>query len=116
MFGEGKELCIYCSYLLENQPERLDASGFDWAVRNSSGEALKRTLFFQLNGKRTSECAKRTSCSCVLTSDHLSRMRKPVSVERQLAVTLHYLSDEGRLRKIANTFGIARYTVFHNNS
>ena len=35
-------------------------------------------------------------------------MREPVSVETQLAVTLYYLSDEGRLRKVANAFGLSR--------
>ena len=36
-------------------------------------------------------------------------MHAPVSVETQLAVMLYYLSDEGRLRKVANTFGLSRY-------
>lgn len=35
-------------------------------------------------------------------------MREPVSVETQLAVTLYYLSDEGRLRKVTNAFGLSR--------
>ena len=35
-------------------------------------------------------------------------MRNPVSVETQVAITLYYLSDEGRLRKIANVFGLSR--------
>ena len=35
-------------------------------------------------------------------------MRDPVSVETQLAVMLYYLSDEGRLRKVANAFGLSR--------
>ena len=35
-------------------------------------------------------------------------MRKPVTVESQVAVTLYYLSDEGRLRKVANAFGLSR--------
>ena len=38
-------------------------------------------------------------------------MRQPVSVETQVALTLYYLSDEGRLRKTANSFGLARSTV-----
>ena len=32
-------------------------------------------------------------------------MRAPVSVETQLAITFYYLSDESRLRKVANAFG-----------
>ena len=35
----------------------------------------------------------------------------PVSVEKQVAVTLYYLSDEGRYRKVANAFGLAKCTV-----
>ena len=35
-------------------------------------------------------------------------MHSPISVETQLAVTLYYLSDEGRLRKVANAFGLSR--------
>ena len=33
-----------------------------------------------------------------------TNMRSPVEVERQVALTLYYLSDEGRLRKTANAF------------
>ena len=40
-----------------------------------------------------------------------THLRKPVSVETQVAVTLYYLSDEGRLRKVANAFGLGRSTV-----
>ena len=31
-------------------------------------------------------------------------MRDSVTVETQVAITLYYLSDEGRLRKVANAF------------
>ena len=37
-----------------------------------------------------------------------TNMRSPFEVERQVALTLYYLSDEGRLRKIANAFGLLR--------
>lgn len=40
-----------------------------------------------------------------------TNMRMPVSVEKQVAVTLYYLSDEGRYRKVANAFGLAKCTV-----
>ena len=36
-----------------------------------------------------------------------TNMRSPVSVEKQVALTLYYLSDEGRLRKVANSLGLA---------
>ena len=35
----------------------------------------------------------------------------PVDVETQVACTLYYLSDEGRLRKTANAFGTSRQVV-----
>lgn len=34
-------------------------------------------------------------------------MRSPVDVVKQVALTLYYLSDEGRLRKTANAFGVS---------
>lgn len=40
-----------------------------------------------------------------------TRMRRRISVETQVAVTLYYLSDEGRYRKVANAFGISRSSV-----
>ena len=40
-----------------------------------------------------------------------TNMRSPISVEKQLAVTLYYLSDEGRYLKVANAFGIGKSTV-----
>ncbi|XP_046844789.1 putative nuclease HARBI1 [Xenia sp. Carnegie-2017] len=38
-------------------------------------------------------------------------MRKSVDVVKQVAVTLYYLSDEGRMRKTANAFGLSRQSV-----
>ena len=40
-----------------------------------------------------------------------TNMRSPTSVEKQVAVTLYYLSDEGRYLKVANAFGIGKSTV-----
>ncbi len=40
-----------------------------------------------------------------------TNMRSAISVEKQVAVTLYYLSDEGRLHKSSNAFGIARSTT-----
>ena len=40
-----------------------------------------------------------------------TNMRKPLDVETQVAITLYYLADEGRYRKVANAFGVARCTV-----
>ena len=54
-------------------------------------------------------------CLCNQLRPHIERqttvMRKPVDVEKQVAVTLYYLSDEGRLRKTANSFGLSRACV-----
>ena len=38
-------------------------------------------------------------------------MRSPVGVDKQVALTLYYLSDEGHLRKTANAFGLSRSCV-----
>ena len=38
-------------------------------------------------------------------------MRMPLFVEKQVAVTPYYLADEGRMRKVANAFGIGKSTV-----
>lgn len=38
-------------------------------------------------------------------------MRTAIDVVKQVAVTLYYLSDEGRIRKTANAFGISRQVV-----
>ena len=43
-----------------------------------------------------------------LTQQQSTNMGSPVEVERQVVVTLDYLSDEGRLRKTANAFGLSR--------
>ena len=49
---------------------------------------------------------------CSLLGSYIERqathMRSPISVETQVAVVLYYLSDEGRLRKVANAFGLSR--------
>ena len=38
-------------------------------------------------------------------------MRDPVEVDRQVALTLYYLADEGRMRKTANSFSLSCSTV-----
>ena len=41
----------------------------------------------------------------------VTNTREPVEVDKQVAATLYYLSDEGRLRKTANAFGLSRSSV-----
>lgn len=38
-------------------------------------------------------------------------MRSSIDVVKQVAITLYYLSDEGRIRKTANAFGISCQAV-----
>ena len=57
---------------------------------------ISRTSFFRL-------CELLQSCIERLGTI----MRTPVSVETQLAITLYYLSDEGRLWKVANAFQLS---------
>ena len=40
-----------------------------------------------------------------------TKLRKPASVETQVAATLYYLADEGRMRKVSNSFGLGKATV-----
>ena len=42
----------------------------------------------------------------------VTNVRKPISVKKQVAITLYYFADEGRYRKVANAFGISRSSVF----
>ena len=60
------------------------------------------------------------NCLCTELSPYLfkqeTNMRKPVSVQTQIAVTLYYLSDEGRLRKVANAFGLGRSSIINNQT
>ena len=52
---------------------------------------------------------------CALSRPYLEKkvthLRFPISVEKQLAVTLYYLADEVRYRKVANAFGNSRSSV-----
>lgn len=41
----------------------------------------------------------------------VTNMCAPVEVERQVAAILYYLSDEGSVRKTANSFGLSRSSV-----
>ena len=41
-----------------------------------------------------------------LTTKQTTKLQKSVSVETQVAITLYYLADEGRMRKISNSFGL----------
>ena len=40
-----------------------------------------------------------------------TRFRNVVPVDKQIAATLYYLSDDGRMRKVASAFGIGKSTV-----
>ncbi|CAL9702247.1 unnamed protein product [Knipowitschia caucasica] len=40
-----------------------------------------------------------------------TNMRAPIDPLKRVALTLYYLSDEGRLRKTANAFGVSRQAV-----
>ena len=40
-----------------------------------------------------------------------TRFRNAVPVDKKVAATSYYLSDEGQMRKVANAFGIGKSTV-----
>ena len=48
------------------------------------------------------------SLLCSHVEGQVMVMHEPVAVDTQLAITLYYLSDEGRLRKVVNAFGLSR--------
>ena len=39
------------------------------------------------------------------------RFRDRVSLEKQVAAALYYLADEGRVRKVANFFGMEKWII-----
>ena len=41
-----------------------------------------------------------------------TRIRKPISVEKQIGIFLYYISEEGKYRKTANAFGVSCSSVF----
>ena len=52
---------------------------------------------------------------CEEVRGHLQKkdthLRKALDVETQVGITLYFLADEGRYRKVANAFGVSRSTV-----
>ena len=52
-------------------------------------------------------CAE--SHPCIFKSD--TRFQNAVLVDMKIVTTLYYLSDEGRMGKVANAFGIGKSTV-----
>ena len=44
-----------------------------------------------------------------------TQFRDPISVEEQVACTLYYLAEEGRLRQTANAFGVGKSTACIKN-
>lgn len=72
-------------------------------------------LFFLKNGLRTFECQDgrfwTSGKFCVLILKAKACGCDPVNVVKKVACTLHYLSDEGPLRKTAKAFGLSRQVV-----
>ena len=68
----------------------------EWRVNCRMSEALFYMLCQELRPYLTKQTTK---------------LRKPVSVETQVAVTLYYFADEGIMRKVSNTFGLGKATV-----
>ena len=62
---------------------------------------------------RMSEQTFKKLCTlfCPYIEKEMTRFRVPVSVETQVAATIYYLSDGGRMRKTANAFSLATPTV-----
>ena len=75
-------------------------------IREHSGITFWVGLLLMKNWRRILRCAKRIFINWRTASLYIEKqttvMRSPVKVERQVALTLYYLSDEGRLRKTAS--------------
>ena len=56
-------------------------------------------------------CKQMFDVLCREVGPYISRkitgLKTPVPVEKQIAITLYYLSDGGRMKKTANAFGVA---------
>ena len=61
---------------------------------------MSKELFYDLCDELRPDIMKNTT-----------QMRKPIDVEKQVAVVLYCLADESRMRKTANAFGVAKCTV-----
>ena len=69
------------------------------------------TLSCRKSGRKTSGCVKRFFEAAFGTKKEVTNMQAPVKGERQVAATLYYLSDEGRMRKTTNAFGLSRSSM-----
>ena len=78
----------------------------------NGGMVLLKMKFCQTNKKIPLECQKNRFILCdelrPCIMKNTTQTRKPIDFEKQVAVVLYYLVDEGRMRKTANAFGIAK--------
>ena len=82
----------------------------------NGGMVLLKMRFCLTNAKITLEYQKNRFVFCVTSRrpyimKNTTQMCKAIDVGKQVAVVLYCLADEGRMRKTANAFGIAKYTV-----
>ena len=89
----------YHSLALCELPQRKSITrSEDWIPQYLCWFLLSRTLYHEFN--------------CFESPEKLNwMMRMPLSVEKRSGVTIYYLADEGRMRKVANAFGVGKSTV-----
>ena len=61
---------------------------------------MSKSIFFKLCDELRPHIEKKTSI-----------IQSSIDVEKQVGITLYYLSDEGQSRKTANAFGVSRSSV-----
>lgn len=101
----------------DNSPTTRIIAGFgrDQVGPLVGGRTLKMKWSFLKNGERI--FTSKTSLLSLSEPLHpyiegkTTVMRSPVSVVKNVACTLYYLADMGRLRKMANAFGLSRQVV-----
>ncbi|XP_057290872.1 uncharacterized protein LOC130613562 [Hydractinia symbiolongicarpus] len=108
--SEGKPVCLRGK---KNFPREY------WVKPGRTSIWWKNFLFNKVVNNDWKECFRMSKTNfsklCNLLRPFIFKqttvMRAAISVETQVALTLYYLSDEGRMRKTANAFGIGKSEV-----
>ena len=75
-------------------------------LKNGTKDFFRRKLLLKSDEKTFTKL-----CEVLRLRLRISHLRKPVSVEKQIATVLHYLQDEERVREIGKSFVVGKSTV-----
>ena len=99
--------------LIENAPKEKENQGnfgYDQEEHLYGRTISLIVLCWKKSENKTSGCPFFDLVSLLrpYTERQVTIMRSPISPETQVALTLYHFSDEGRLQKVANSFGLSR--------